>query len=144
MACSKTVQKKEHWLLILQCSTTCRIYAILKQKQFFFFHFGCVSGHSKTDRRPLQNIFVNSVHLMEINGLETREYGRRDPLRWPCDTLYPQKLALTSSKSGGRSVGIVCLRTKATELLLLVVIKSCSLCWKNVYVSWNCVMLGCY
>jgi hypothetical protein len=23
-------------------------------------------------------------------GLENREYGRRDPLRWPRDTLYPQ------------------------------------------------------
>jgi hypothetical protein len=31
------------------------------------------------------------------------------------DTFYPQKLALTSSTSGGRSVGIVRLRTKATE-----------------------------
>jgi hypothetical protein len=30
-------------------------------------------------------------------------------------TLYPQKLALTSSTSGSRSVGIVRLRTKATE-----------------------------
>ena len=29
--------------------------------------------------------------------------------------LYPQKLALTSSTGGGRSVGIVCVRTKATE-----------------------------
>jgi hypothetical protein len=32
--------------------------------------------------------------------------------------LYPQKLALTSSVSGGRSVGIVRSRIKATELLL--------------------------
>ena len=31
--------------------------------------------------------------------------------------LYPQKLALTSPTSGGRSVGIVRLRTKATELV---------------------------
>jgi len=30
--------------------------------------------------------------------------------------LYPQKLALTSSTGGGRSVGIVRVRTKATEL----------------------------
>jgi hypothetical protein len=37
-------------------------------------------------------------------------------LRWPRDTLYPQKFALTSPTSVGRSVGIVCLRTKATEL----------------------------
>jgi hypothetical protein len=27
-------------------------------------------------------------------GLEIREYGRREPSRWPRDTLYPQKLAL--------------------------------------------------
>jgi hypothetical protein len=33
----------------------------------------------------------------------------------PRDTLYPQKLALTSPTSAGRSVGIVSLRTKATE-----------------------------
>jgi hypothetical protein len=33
-------------------------------------------------------------------------------LRWPRDTLYPQKLALTSPTSGGRSVGRVRLWTK--------------------------------
>jgi hypothetical protein len=50
------------------------------------------------------------------SGLENRKInGRGDPLRWPRDTLYPQKLALTSPTSGGRSVGIVRLRTKATE-----------------------------
>jgi len=31
--------------------------------------------------------------------------------------LYPQKLALTSPTDGGRSVGIVRVRTKATEFL---------------------------
>jgi hypothetical protein len=36
-------------------------------------------------------------------------------LRSPRDTLYPQKLALTSPTSGGLSVGRVRLRTKATE-----------------------------
>jgi hypothetical protein len=50
------------------------------------------------------------------SGLESREYGRRDPSRWPRGTLYPQKkLALTSLTSDGLSVGIVRLRTKATE-----------------------------
>ena len=34
--------------------------------------------------------------------------------------LYPQKLALTSPTGGGRSVGIVCVRTKATEFILKV------------------------
>jgi hypothetical protein len=53
------------------------------------------------------------------SSLENREYGRGDPLHWPRDTLYPQKLALTSPTSGDRSVGIVCLRTKATEFLFV-------------------------
>jgi hypothetical protein len=48
-------------------------------------------------------------------GLENREYGHGDPLRWPRDTLYRQKLALTSPTSGGRSVDIFRLRAKATE-----------------------------
>jgi hypothetical protein len=53
-------------------------------------------------------------------GLEIREYGRRDLLRWPHGTLYPQTLALTSLTSGSRSVGIVRSRTQATEFSFLV------------------------
>jgi hypothetical protein len=34
------------------------------------------------------------------SGLEIREYGRGDPSSWPRDTLYQQKLALTSPTSG--------------------------------------------
>jgi hypothetical protein len=47
--------------------------------------------------------------------LENRDYGRRDPSRWPRGTLYPQKLTLTSPTSCGRSIGIVHSRTQATE-----------------------------
>jgi hypothetical protein len=36
---------------------------------------------------------------------KTEINGHGDPLLWPRDTLYPQKLALTSPTSGGRSVG---------------------------------------
>jgi hypothetical protein len=53
--------------------------------------------------------------------LENREYGRRDPSRWPRGTLYPQKSPLTSPTSGGRSVGIVRSRTQATEFVCLFV-----------------------
>jgi hypothetical protein len=49
------------------------------------------------------------------SGLEGRVYCRRDPSRWPRGTLYLQELALPSQTSGGRSVGIVCLRTQAME-----------------------------
>jgi hypothetical protein len=55
------------------------------------------------------------THRYDTSGLESQEYGRRDPSRWPHGTLYPQKLALTSWTSGGRSVGIVRSRTQATE-----------------------------
>jgi hypothetical protein len=49
------------------------------------------------------------------SGLEIRKYGRRDPSRSPCDTFYRQKLALTSTTSGGHSDGIVRSWTQATE-----------------------------
>jgi hypothetical protein len=46
---------------------------------------------------------------------KTEISDRGNPLRWSRDTLYPQKLALTSPTSGVRSFGIVRSRTKATE-----------------------------
>jgi hypothetical protein len=52
------------------------------------------------------------------SALERREYGRRDPSSWPCGTLYPQKLALTSPTSGGRSISIVRWWSQATEFFL--------------------------
>jgi hypothetical protein len=58
--------------------------------------------------------------LASRSGLENREYGRGNPLCWPRDTLYPQKLTLTSPTIGGRSVGIVRLRTKATEFVFCI------------------------
>jgi hypothetical protein len=70
------------------------------------------------ERGPLSLVRTTEELLGRNNsgsGLENREYGRGDPLRWPRDTFYPQKLAITSPTSGGRSVGIVRLLTKATE-----------------------------
>jgi hypothetical protein len=55
------------------------------------------------------------------SGLESREYGRRDPLHSPRGTLYPQKLALISPTSGSRSVGIVRSRTQYTEFSCFLV-----------------------
>jgi hypothetical protein len=53
------------------------------------------------------------------SGLENRDYGWRDPSRCPRGTLYPQQLTLTSSTSGGRSVGIVRSRTQAMGFSLV-------------------------
>jgi hypothetical protein len=49
------------------------------------------------------------------SGLENQDYGPRDPLRWPRDTLYPQKVGTTFSDerwSLGR-----CSSLQATELV---------------------------
>jgi hypothetical protein len=51
------------------------------------------------------------------SSLEIWEYGHGDWLCWPRNTFYPQKLALASPKSGGRSVSIVRSQTKATEFI---------------------------
>jgi hypothetical protein len=77
-------------------------------------------------RMLLVVVFLSFKNLYRIFnyfkcGLENREYGRGDPLRWPRDTLYPQELALTPPTCGGRSVGIVRLRTKTTEFVFLFV-----------------------
>jgi hypothetical protein len=62
------------------------------------------------ERGPL-SLVSTTEELLERkgsgSGLENREYGRWDKWRWPRGTLYPQKLALTSSTSCGRLVGIV-------------------------------------
>jgi hypothetical protein len=58
------------------------------------------------ERGPLN--FVSTIEeLLEKKSsgsdLESRECGRRDPSRRPRGNLYPQKLALSSLTSGGRS-----------------------------------------
>jgi hypothetical protein len=70
------------------------------------------------ERGPLSRVSTT----MELLGrkssgsdLENRKYSRRDPSLRPSDTPYPQKLALTSLTSGGRSVRIVRSRTRATD-----------------------------
>jgi hypothetical protein len=66
------------------------------------------------ERRPL-SLMSTIEELLGRNsscsGRESREYGRRDPSRWPRGTLYPQTLALTSPTRGSRSIGIVSSRS---------------------------------
>jgi hypothetical protein len=89
------------------------------------------------ERGPL-SLVSTTEELLERkssgSGLERREYSRRNSLCWPRSILYPQKLALTSPTSGCSSVGIVRLRTQATELFLLVII---IWLWKIFVISSN-------
>jgi hypothetical protein len=62
------------------------------------------------ERGPLSPVSTTEELLKKkISGfcLEIREYGSRDPSRWPRGTLYPQMLSLAWPKSGGLSVGTV-------------------------------------
>jgi hypothetical protein len=70
--------------------------------------------------------------------LKTEFNGRGDPLRWPRDTLYPQKLVLTSPTSGGRSVGMVRLRTKSHGVCVSVKAKRAHHSGLTVW-SMNCL-----
>jgi hypothetical protein len=72
------------------------------------------------------------------SGLEILEYGRGDPLRWPRDTFYPQKLALTSPTSGGRSVNIVRSRTQVTEFSLECKVRRQLSSWIQILFPTKC------
>jgi hypothetical protein len=76
------------------------------------------------ERGPLSLVRITE-ELLEWkssgSGQETRINDRGDLLRWPRDTLYPQKLELTSPTNGGRSEGIVRLRTKGHGVLFSLV-----------------------
>jgi hypothetical protein len=66
------------------------------------------------ERGPLSLVRIIE-ELLEWKSSGSGQENRKrpgDPLRWPRNTLYPQKLALTLPTKGGRSVGIVRLRTK--------------------------------
>jgi hypothetical protein len=72
------------------------------------------------ERGPLSLVSTTEELLdrkSSSSGLENREYGHRDPLRWPRDTLYAQKLALTSLISSSHSVSTVRSWTEATEFV---------------------------
>jgi hypothetical protein len=65
------------------------------------------SGSETGSTQPREYNWGATSEKSSGSCLENREYGRKDPSRWPSGTLYPQKLAITSPRSGGRSVGVV-------------------------------------
>jgi hypothetical protein len=77
------------------------------------------------ERGPLSLVSITEELLdRKSRGSGSRKTeinGRGDPLRWPRDTLYQLKLALTSPTSGGRSVYIVRLRNEAKVVCTVIV-----------------------
>jgi hypothetical protein len=98
------------------------------------------------ERGPLSLVSTNEELLgrnSSGSGLESREHDPRDPSRWSRGSLYSQTLALSLPTSGGRSVGIVRSRTKATEFTLVFFIwdafSNCMLCGHVNTCCW-CVL----
>jgi hypothetical protein len=74
------------------------------------------------ERAPLSLVSTNEELLEKKNngsGLESLEYGGRDPSHCPRGAIYQQKSALTSPTSDGRSIGIVRSRTQATKFVFV-------------------------
>jgi hypothetical protein len=95
------------WSEILATDPEARVrFPALPEKKVVGLERGPLSLVNTTEE-----LLDRKVLLLSIN----REYGRRDSSHWPRGTLYPQKLAITSLTSGGRSVGIVRLRTQTME-----------------------------
>jgi hypothetical protein len=68
----------------------------------------------------LPHTAVDSLSFTRLNGLNSRFFkSNQNRCTDHVTPLYPQKLALTSPTGGGRSVGRVRSRTKATEFSLI-------------------------
>jgi hypothetical protein len=128
---SNCYQFNVYWLKItMQIILSCLVVGVpgyrSSGRRFDFRSYQIFWDVVSLERGPLSPVNTTEGLLgrnSSGSGLENREYGRGDLLRWPRDILYPQKLALTSPTSGGRSVGIVRLRPKATECFLIHIYK---------------------
>jgi hypothetical protein len=69
------------------------------------------------ERGPL-SLVSTTEKLLEIKSSGSENTAVMGASRWPRGTLYPQKLALTSTTSGDRSVGILRSRTQVAEILI--------------------------
>jgi hypothetical protein len=100
-------------------------------------HSNKLSGSIKAEKLLSELIAsgegVFTMQLVNCPVYETEINGRGDPLRRP-HTLYPKKLALNSPKSGGRSVGIVRLRTKGHGVFQLV---NCMRMMQTMALTWE-------
>jgi hypothetical protein len=83
------------------------------------FHFLSSRGSGTGSTQPREDNWGATWRKKErLRSKRTEINGRGNSLRWPHNTLYPQKLPLTSPKSGGLSVVIVRLWTNAKEFRL--------------------------
>jgi hypothetical protein len=70
--------------------------------------FGAITRCSPAGKCTVSTEYADPIFTPKVNG-------RGNPLRWPRITPSTRKSRHYFADSGGRSVGIVRLRTKATE-----------------------------
>jgi hypothetical protein len=127
----KRTAKRQFDMVDWNCDRLCGLavssWLQIQRSGFDFWRYQIFWEVVGLERGPF-NLVSTTEELLERkssgSGWESREYCRRDPSRWPCGTLCPQKMALISSTSGGQSIGIVRSRTQTTEFV----------CW---FIVWD-------
>jgi hypothetical protein len=109
-------------LLNIKAGTSCRQYWVLtKLLLYAFTQCWLVSRRCAwLDSSNSENILLVVVVFLYIENVAKSQglFSDEGMHRADCATpLYPQKLALTSPTSGGRSVGIVHLQTQAMQFV---------------------------
>jgi hypothetical protein len=99
---------RSSWLQIQMSGLDSRLYQI-----FWRVWSGVHSASWVQLRSYLEEKVAAPVQKTEITAVG-------DSPRWPRNTPSPQNLSLTSTRSGSRSVSILCSRTQATEFVLFV------------------------
>ena len=93
-------------------------------RHFQIFLSSSGSGTGSTQPREPHEVNWGATWIKKSSGSRSRKQ-RLTAVGTRCadhvTSLYPQKLALTSPTGGGRSVGIVRSRTKATEFSLVFI-----------------------
>jgi hypothetical protein len=87
----KSIEIKHRFICL--CSLAVRVPGFDSRRYQIFWE---VVGLERGPLSLVSSIGEQLGRNSSSSGLENREYGREHPLRWPCDTLYQLKLALTS------------------------------------------------
>jgi hypothetical protein len=97
------------------------IASLVKHMGNFIFIFTLHTwwNHLKDDISTAKAAYFKLImYTIMCEEWKTENTAGGNPLRWPHNILYPQKLELTSPTSGDRLVSIVHSQTKATEFSL--------------------------
>jgi hypothetical protein len=162
--CWETVKSLHNWWSLEKCSTPWSYFFMcdrfcglvvksswlrIQRSGFYFRRYQIFREAMGLERGPLTLVStIEELLGRKISdcGLESREYGRGDPSCWLCGTLYPQKLAATSPKSGGLSIQFA--HGLRLRNLVFLVIHVCLHLMRAIEpsspITWNVPLFGVY